>query len=253
MATPYYADDLVELWHGDSLAVLAQLPSATASALITDPPYSSGGAMRSDRMTGPVAKYIQTGSGNAALGGFSGDNRDARGYAYWSALWLSEALRVTQPGGLALVYTDWRQLPTTTDALQSGGWVWRGIGHWHKRNARPNPGLRAEVEYIVWGSHGALADGTPCSRGLVDALGPRGTERQHITQKPIQVMTWLIEAAAGTAPVLDPFAGSGTTLLAAAQLGRRAIGVELDERHCEIAATRLANRQGDLFAALESP
>lgn len=72
--------------------------------------------------------------------------------------------------------------------------------------------------------------------------GPCGagkSARVHPTQKPLELMAWCLNfVAPGT--VLDPFMGSGTTLVAAHQLGRRAIGIELEEKYCEIAAQRLA-------------
>jgi site-specific DNA-methyltransferase (adenine-specific) len=64
----------------------------------------------------------------------------------------------------------------------------------------------------------------------------------HPTQKPEQVMRWCMQLrwTAGTTEILDPFMGSGTTLRAAKDLGRKAIGIEIEERYCEIAANRLA-------------
>jgi site-specific DNA-methyltransferase (adenine-specific) len=75
----------------------------------------------------------------------------------------------------------------------------------------------------------------------------RKLKRVHPTQKPVRVMRHIIEE---TPPglILDPFMGSGTTLVAAMQMGRKAIGVEVDERYCEIAATRLAQGTLDLSA-----
>jgi len=67
----------------------------------------------------------------------------------------------------------------------------------------------------------------------------------HPTQKPVELMRWCIELSKTTGTILDPFTGSGTTLRAAKDLGRRAIGIEIEERYCEIAANRL--RQGVLF------
>ena len=122
-AEPYWSAERATLYGGDSLSVLATLPAASVDAVITDPPYSSGGTFRSDRAADPTQKYVPTKEVINFHPGFSGDNRDQRSFSYWSALWLSECLRVAKPGAPICLFTDWRQLPTTTDALQAGGWV----------------------------------------------------------------------------------------------------------------------------------
>ena len=72
------------------------------------------------------------------------------------SLWLTQAYRVLQPGAPACVFTDWRQLPTATDAFQSAGFVWRGVVVWNKTGAaRPVLGrFSNQAEYLVWGSGG---------------------------------------------------------------------------------------------------
>jgi site-specific DNA-methyltransferase (adenine-specific) len=244
VTAPYYQDDLVTLYKADALSVLTTLESNSVDALVTDPPYSSGGMTRADRMQSTTEKYVQSDSANRdRLTEFTGDNRDQRSYAYWCALWLGEALRVVRPGGVALLFTDWRQLPATTDALQAGGWVWRGIVPWYKPSARPQAGrFTAQCEYVVWGSKGAMpVDYTPGVKtlpGFYQASPPR--DRDHQTQKPMDVMRKLVRIADEGGTILDPFAGSGTTLLAAKEEGYRAIGSEMVEAHCETAAKRLA-------------
>ena len=84
---------------------------------------------------------------------------------------------------------------------------------------------------------------------VLAALLPRAAAlkdgKQHATQKPVALMKWCIEKYPDAQTILDPFMGSGTTLVAARDLGRKCIGIELEERYCEIAAKRLA--QGLLF------
>ncbi len=67
-----------------------------------------------------------------------------------------------------------------------------------------------------------------------------GWMRNHPTEKPINLMKWCIGIAPGSETILDPFMGSGTTLVAAKQLGRRAIGIEIEEKYCEVAVKRLS-------------
>lgn len=89
---------------------------------------------------------------------------------------------------------------------------------------------------------GAVRKFTYRWNGMLQEHGGRAKEdRWHPTQKPLAVITWCILRAPSTVrTILDPFMGSGTTLRAAKDLGRRAIGIEIEERYCEIAAKRLA-------------
>ncbi len=113
------------LHKGDSLRVLTELPSDSVDAVITDPPYSSGGMYRGDRMQSTGDKYICT-DVKLSRADFAGDTRDARSFGYWCSLWLAESLRVAKEGSPIVLFCDWRQLPMVTDAIQAGGWLWRG-------------------------------------------------------------------------------------------------------------------------------
>lgn len=255
--TPYYEDGYATIYHGEALDVLRSIPTASVAAVIADPPYSSGGLMRSDRQAEPSAKYrgfshspTETRPPAQDTGTFSGDSKDQRSYSYWSALWLSQACRVGIAGAQVYVFTDWRQLPTTTDAVQGGGWVWRGLLVWDKGVGRPMKGrFRNHLEYVVWGSNGPMPDPDDVYPStLLSHAPPSGGERIHVTQKPTSLVSEILSIAPPGA-VLDPFMGSGTTLLAAKNAGRKVVGIELDERWCEAAANRLSQGVLDLGAA----
>jgi site-specific DNA-methyltransferase (adenine-specific) len=227
--------------HGEMLAALQALPTASVDALITDPPYSSGGAFRGDRMTDTTAKYVQSGQ-QGVRPDFAGDNRDQRSFSYWCALWLAECLRIAKPGAVAVIFTDWRQLPSTTDALQAGGWVWRGIVPWDKTEAtRPQMGRpRAQCEYIVWGSAGALEkrEDVGVLPGVIRAI-VNPDEKLHIAGKPVEVMSELARYCVPGGVILDPFCGSASTGVGALRRGRRFIGVEVDAHWAQLATDRM--------------
>lgn len=236
---PYYEHGGITIYHGNALTVLAELQTASIDVLATDPPYSSGGQFRGDRIQDVHTKYVQSDSESGhKLGAFAGDTRDQRSFGYWCALWLGESMRVVKPGGIAALFTDWRQLPTVTDALQAGGYVWRGVVPWHKPSGRPTQGRWANTcEYVAWGTNGPRELTGNAFPGFYSVNSPR--EREHITEKPVEVLADMLKVAPQGGTVLDLFLGSGTTLVAAKLRGLKAIGSEIEERYCEIAAKRL--------------
>ncbi len=238
---PYYDQGGITIYHGETLDVLKALPADSCQGLITDPPYSSGGAFRADRMQGTSNKYVQSGT-IKSYSDFQGDNRDQRSFEYWCALWLAQSLRICTSGAPGCVFTDWRQLPITTDAFQAGGWLWRGIYVWDK-TAACRPAFRRfsqQCEFVVWGSRGPMAEpeGVDSLPGL-GRVAVRSEEKFHMSGKPIEIMTRIVSIVPPGATLLDPFMGSGSTLRAAKDLGRQAVGIEIEEAYCELAARRL--------------
>lgn len=235
----YYQDSAVTIYHGNSREIIPTL--SPVDLVLTDPPYSSGGLMRSDRNQETSSKYVLTGTA-VVRPEFSGDNRDQRSFLLWCELWLADCLTVTGPGAALACFIDWRQLSTLVDAVQVAGWVYRGLAVWDKTEAaRPQKGwFRQQAEFLVLASAGPLnldAKGV-CSPGVF-RFPVRSADKFHITGKPVELMTSIIGTSPKFQTILDPFAGSGTTLLAARELGRKAIGIELNEAYCEIAAKRL--------------
>ncbi len=79
-----------------------------------------------------------------------GDLKDQRSFVMWASLWLGECWRLARAGASCLVFSDWRQLPALTDAIQAAGWAWKGIIVWHKPNARPSLGsFRHDVHVLA--------------------------------------------------------------------------------------------------------
>lgn len=225
----------VTLILGDALEAIQSVEKVTD--VCADPPYSSGGQFRGDRVQGSNAKYLGRQDAKK-YADFSGDNRDQRSYGFWSAMWLAAAREATEPGGLCGVFTDWRQLPTTTDALQAGGWVWRGILPWDKtEGVRPVLGRwRNQAEYMAWGTNGPRETKGPVSPGVIRRAVDR--DKAHATAKPVGLYVQLLAPMGGV--ILDPFMGSGSCGVACVETGRRFIGIETNPEIYEVARTRIS-------------
>jgi site-specific DNA-methyltransferase (adenine-specific) len=230
---------VIEMRRGDALLLLDALEDESIDAVITDPPYSSGGAYRSDRVRSTGAKYVQTGQIEQRPD-FDGDSRDQRSYLAWCSLWMCRCLRALKSGRPILVFCDWRQLPVTSDAVQAAGFIWRGVIVWDKTEAaRPILGFSAQAEYIVWGTRGPIDLGHDVYLpGLVRAP-VRDGDRWHQTGKPLGLMEQLVEVVPPDGLILDPFAGSASTLVAARNRGRRGLGFEINVDYLETSGRRL--------------
>lgn len=231
-----------QLLKGDALTLLPTLEAGSFDALITDPPYASGGLTASARAKPPSQKYVQ-GGGNALHADFVGDERDQRAHLRWMVMWLSECTRLLKEGAPVCLFTDWRQLPLTTDALQCAGLTWRGIAVWDKtEGVRPQLGrFRSQAEYIVWGSKGAmpLKRRAPVLPGVIREP-VRKADKLHMTGKPTPLMRQLVRICEQGGRILDPFAGSGTTLVAAQMEGYSWVGCEMTDHYAEVSRERLA-------------
>lgn len=211
----YYEDDFVRLYHGDCLTEHREW--LEADVLVTDPPY--GMAYDSKRVKGRAAQII---AGDATT-----DIRDAALSAWGD-----------RP---AIAFGKWN-VPRPASV--------RARLIWSKGD---DPGMgdltfpwgNSDEEIYVFG---AGFKGKRGSNVLVFPKPPVSNRDSHPTPKPIPLMERLIEKCPpGT--IADPFSGSGSTLVAAKALGRKAIGVELEEKYCEIAALRLSQEVLD-FGAL---
>ena len=242
MIKPYYQDEHATIYQGNALDIIPQL--SNIGAVVTDPPYSSGGQFRGDRIIKTSTKYVQTESQeNKPRPEFAGDNRDQRAFLLWCSMWMQKALEVSVQGAPLISFTDWRQLPTMSDAAQVGGWVWRNIGTWWKPGCRMIKGrFSSSAEYFIYCTNGAAINGPSSPQNVFSCAPVRVDNKSHIAQKPLGVMKWALSIVNDDAVVLDPFMGSGTTIRAAKDSGLKVIGIELDEYYCEKAAERLQQK-----------
>jgi len=214
-------------------------------AVLADPPYSSGGALTTSRarpFSDVARKYLRAETADYFIP-FAGDTRDQVSWMLWMASWLSIARRRVKPKGKALVWSDWRQLPATSTALQMAGWRWTGVGVWHKTNGRPNHARFAgDAEFVVMGEGDELDKPPPyrCPAGVFKSAG--AATRIHPTQKPTNVIKWLLQLAKPGGLIIDPFCGAGSTLIAAEEEGFQAAGGDIAEHWCDITRNRLADR-----------
>ena len=229
-----------EIIHGDSLTVLESFPPSTFDAVITDPPYASGGRTQAEKSKATAKKYSSMG-GNAPPD-FDGDAKDQRSWTRWAAEWLYLARRAAKPGAPVCMFIDWRQLPCASDALQWAGWIWRGVAVWDKMTSRPQKGrYRQQAEFMVWGSNGPmpLQRKVGCLPGVFRHANP--ANRIHVTEKPLPLMREGVQICEQGGRILDPFAGAGTTVLAAVQEGCEAVGIEVTNAYYELGTERLKN------------
>ena len=242
--TEIHRDENITLLQGDVLQLARTLPVASIDLVLTDPPYCSGGTTSSERTADPVTKYCHNNNPQGRPT-FVGECRDQRSYLAWCTMWLSLCRAAAKEHAYCLVFIDWRQLPTMTDAMQAAGWTWRGIAVWNKgRGARsPHKGyMRHQCEYIVWGTNGPIP--RLQDRGPFDgcfSVSVKRSDKFHITGKPTELMRDLVKIAPVGGTILDPFAGSGTTLVAATMEDRKAIGFEFTPAYCDVASERIRN------------
>jgi len=237
------SDYLNKILCGDSLEILRKLPDNYVDAVITDPPYSSGGMTANERTQDPITKYEQSSNKLVHRPTFYGDTKDQRSWMHWCNLWISECHRILKPNGYFLMFTDWRQLPATSDVVQIGELIWRGIIVWDKGGGAraPHKGyFRHQCEYIVWGTKGK------CKKQ--EEAGPfsgcykfpvKQSDKFHLTGKPSDLMKELVQIVPENGIVLDPFAGSGTTCVAAKMEKRNFIGIEKEKDFVKIGYGRM--------------
>lgn len=203
--TPYYQDESTTIYHGDCREILPTL--GRFDLLLTDPPYGY-------RWKTNYSRFSRGTNDKTEIANDAPGNVDLSPWMELTdeqIIFGCNSLPQQKPGS----YLIWdKRCQDGFSFLSDGEAAWWSHGH----------GV-----YI-------------CS---INAQRHRSKAGLHPTQKPVGLMAWCIQKAKQSETVIDPFMGSGTTLVAAKLEGRKAVGIELEERYCEIAANRLC--QGVLF------
>lgn len=234
-------DCMMTLIREDALRWMQAMQGTPFGAVITDPPYASGGSTMTAKQQSTAKKYTSVKKNNP-LPDFEGDAMDQRSWMNWITEVLREARRLCIPGAPLCAFVDWRQLPALTDAVQRAGWCWRGVAVWDKVNSRPQRGrFRQQAEFVTWASNGAMPPdrGVAVLPGVLTHAQIMTAHRSHQTEKPLELMRQIVRITEPGKVIFDPFMGSGTTLLAAAMEGYDSIGVELSKVIYEIAVGRI--------------
>ena len=223
MTDPYYQDERVTLYHGDCREVLPDL-SEPFDCVITDPPYSSGGFQEAGKSGGSIGTR---GAETIAL-----DNLSTRGYERL----MREVLRHCNQADEIYMFTDWRMWINTFDAIEAAGWRVRNMLVWDKGQMGMGMPWRNQHELIAYGKRtpAKILDG---KRGNV-LQAKRSGNRNHPTEKPVGLLDQIVTNTRSSR-IVDPFAGGGSTLMAARNAGIPSVGIESSEAFCEVIAKRL--------------
>lgn len=209
---PYYEQDGITIYHGDCLEIMPTLADAGVDLVIADPPYNVG------------VDYVD-----------HDDDMPPEAYERWCAEWFLASRELCRT---TIVFPGFSRgrLPMWERVQR-----WSAMGCWYKPGNFASGHLGGD-EWEPWLYWGQRVGGTSVVRATV---GKQGDAAGHPCPKPVKLIELLMVKFKAEL-VLDPFLGSGTTTKAAQLLGKRAIGIELSERYCEIAARRLEQGVFDL-------
>jgi site-specific DNA-methyltransferase (adenine-specific) len=218
--TPYYEHGGITIYHGDSREIV---PGIQADVLVTDPPY---GLNLGDHTQGDGG---QTGAGYISKGRYASYDDTENNLLSIVVPVVGAALAITKRGLVFCAGSKARHFPEP--AAMGGVFIPNAVG-------RTSWGFTSIAHALLYGTSPHISKGC---RATAISLTCGAERNGHPCPKPLRWMLWAVDVASVKGEtILDPFMGSGTTLVAAKDLGRKAIGIEIEERYCEIAAKRLS-------------
>ena len=232
--------------HGDCLQIMAEMPAACIDAIVTDPPYCSGGVSEASRS---AAKGQGLRSENIGrFGWFVGDNMGTAGLVWLLRNTALECHRLLKSDGSMLMFCDWRMIPNIVPAVESAGFRYQNLVTWDKGHMGLGNGFRARHEQILHFTAGSPKYYDKGTANVLTCKRVSADDREHQTQKPVELIAQLCRVVCPPdGVVLDPFAGSGTLAEAARMTHRHFVCIERDANHCETARDRINAATPDLF------
>lgn len=242
-----------EVRQGDALEVLRSLESRSVSAIVTDPPYCSGGSTEATRRQADSQGIASERMRSGEVRWFAGDNMTTPGLVWLLRSMAFEAERLLVPGGSLLVFCDWRMWANLAPAVESGGLRLQNMVVWDKGGAGMGTGFKPTHELVIHLCNGPGRFHDLCGSNVLRFGRVRGADKDHPTQKPVDLLQSMVRVAAPRGGlVVDPFCGSGSTGVACLREGRRFLGVERDPEWCETARSRL-NGEAEQYSVFPGP
>ncbi len=233
------------LLNGDCVAKMNTIPDKSVDSIITDPPYNIGLFMHERNTNLKKMRENQ----------FAYAGWDNMAYEEWKNsmdLFLGQCARVLKKKGSLVIFMSVLKGADIIELAQKHSFYYKTTGVWHKTNPMPrNMNLHfvnsteCWIYFVYKGTSGTFNNGGSVKHDFLESSVCPASEKKHgkhPTQKPLKILKELIECLTNPNDVvLDPFMGSGSTCVACAIMGRRYIGIELDETYYEIAKERIIN------------
>jgi site-specific DNA-methyltransferase (adenine-specific) len=235
----YFETEKGILYKGDSVEILKTLPEKVFDLVLTDPPYNISKKNNFHTMKNKYGKPA---------------NRTGIDFGEWDKgfdlfTWLDDAIKLLNKNGSMVVFNDWKNIGNIAMYAKEKGMDPKDCFRWEKTNPMPRNRDRryiVDYEFAVWmvkkGAKWVFnRQNEKYERPKFVSGITNGKEKVgHPTQKPLVLMKHLMKIHSNENDlILEPFSGSGTTLIAAEKLGRKWIGIELNEKYCDVIVERL--------------
>ena len=214
------------------------LKGAQPEILITDPPYCSGGFQEASRGGGPIGTKRTDKNGKQVEVKIANDTLSTRGYQS-----LMKAVLENSPATVAYIFTDWRMWVYLYDIVESSGLEVKSMIVWNKSTPGMGIGWRSQHELAMFGLKRKPEWDNHKGYGNVLSVSRSGNDL-HPTQKPVELIAALLDNTAWAEGVIDFFAGSGTTMIAAEDAGQNSFMMELTPGYTDVIVTRYIRHTG---------